>query len=51
MDDRDLFSYDNSNNGLDNGQSSFDLNSFSTPKNQTVEISSQSPKQKKPKKQ
>ncbi len=30
MDDRDLFSYDNSNNGIDEGQSSFDLNSFST---------------------
>ncbi len=30
MDDRDLFSYDNSNNGLDEGQASFDLNSFST---------------------
>ncbi len=30
MDDRDLFSYDNSNNGIDGGQASFDLNSFST---------------------
>ncbi len=30
MDDRDLFSYDNSNNGLNEGQASFDLNSFST---------------------
>lgn len=30
MDDRDLFSYDNSNNGIEDGQASFDLNSFST---------------------
>lgn len=35
MDDRDLFSYDNSNNGLDEGQASFDLNSFSTQTQQT----------------
>ncbi len=30
MDDRDIFSYDNSNNEVDEGQSTFDLNSFST---------------------
>lgn len=50
MDDRDLFSYDNSNNGIDDGQASFDLNSFSTqPK---LEQSSKPPKkEKKPTKQ
>ncbi len=36
MDDRDLFSYDNSNNGIDDGQSSFDLNSFSTNTEQPI---------------
>lgn len=30
MDDRDIFSYDNSNNEVDDGKSSFDLDSFST---------------------
>ncbi len=30
MDDRDIFSYDNSNNEVEEGQSSFDLDSFST---------------------
>ena len=30
MDDKDLFSYDNSNNVVNNGETSFDLNSFST---------------------
>ncbi len=30
FDNNDLFSYDNSNNIVDNGESSFDLNSFST---------------------
>ncbi len=30
MDDRDIFSYDNSNNEVGEGQTSFDLNSFST---------------------
>ena len=29
--DRDIFSYDNSNNDVDESKSSFDLNSFSTP--------------------
>ena len=50
MDDRDLFSYDNSNNGLDDGQASFDLNSFSTQQNQP-EKSILPPKKSKPKKQ
>lgn len=30
MDDRDLFSYDNSGNLEDTGETSFDLNSFSS---------------------
>lgn len=32
MEDKDLFSYDNSNNIVNDGESSFDLNSFSTNK-------------------
>ena len=47
MDDRDLFSYDNSNKGVDESLSSFDLNSFSTP----VQRTNETPKKKKPKKQ
>ena len=33
MDDRDLFSYDNSGNLEDTGETSFDLNSFSSHTN------------------
>ena len=47
MDDKDLFSYDNSNNVVDHNASSFDLNSFSS-KNRTVEEKPK--KSKKPKK-
>ena len=48
MDDRDLFSYDNSNNGVDDSQTSFDLNSFSTNVEKTT---AETPTPKKPKKQ
>lgn len=47
MDDRDIFSYDNSNNDVTDGQSSFDLNSFSTQAK--VEQEENSKKTKKPK--
>ncbi len=50
-DDKDLFSYDNSNNIIEEGKSSFDLNSFSsksvTGKNESP---SEKSRQKKPKK-
>jgi penicillin-binding protein 1A len=46
MEDKDLFSYDNSNNIVNDGESSFDLNSFST-KNEEQEP----PKQTKTRKQ
>lgn len=48
MDDRDLFSYDNSNNNVDDTQSSFDLNSFST---NVQSVKEEPPKKQKPKKQ
>ena len=48
MDDKDLFSYDNSNNIVDQGQTSFDLNSFSSKA--TVSKDSAESDKKKPKK-
>lgn len=47
MDDRDLFSYDNSNNGLDDGQASFDLDSFSTHRDNDSNKHSKKTKNKK----
>ncbi len=38
MDDRDIFSYDNSNNELDDTKSSFDLDSFSTQTQRAVQV-------------
>lgn len=46
MDDKDLFSYDNSNNIVDPNKSTFDLNSFSSKSNNEVEIKSKTPKKK-----
>lgn len=47
-DDRDIFSYDNSNNEVDEGQASFDLNSFSSiPSGDTEEMDNKSKKSKK----
>lgn len=46
MEDKDLFSYDNSNNIVNDGESSFDLNSFSTNKEEP-----KPPKKQKNKKQ
>ena len=48
MDDKDLFSYDNSNNVVNEGESSFDLNSFSTKAEEQIPYK---PKKKKPAKQ
>lgn len=47
MEDKDLFSYDNSNNIVNDGESSFDLNSFSTK----TEAEQQPPKKEKNRKQ
>lgn len=47
MEDKDLFSYDNSNNIVNDGESSFDLNSFSTKS----EEEKQPPKKEKNRKQ
>ena len=46
MEDKDLFSYDNSNNIVNEGETTFDLNSFSTKSDEEVE----NQKPKKPKK-
>lgn len=46
MEDKDLFSYDNSNNIVNDGESSFDLNSFST---KTEDQPPQKPKKRKQK--
>lgn len=48
MDDKDIFSYDNSSNIVNDGQSSFDLNSFSSKS--TVEKNIKDTTKKKPKK-
>ena len=40
MDDRDIFSYDNSNNEINSESQSFDLNSFSTKAQNIESISS-----------
>ncbi len=51
MDDRDIFSYDNSNNEVEEGQSSFDLDSFSTQTkdDEKNESKNKRKKEKKPK--
>ena len=48
MEDKDLFSYDNSNNIVNDGESSFDLNSFST-KTDEEEQTAKPPKKRKQK--
>ncbi len=52
MDDRDIFSYDNSNNEIDSNNASFDLNSFSTqPQNIESKSSKKAPQKPKNTKQ
>ena len=50
VDDKDLFSYDNSGNIVEEGKTSFDLNSFSSKSNTVKDTNEKVSKNKKPRK-